>query len=299
MNSPSRIHEAQNGKQFAAVSRGGGAAHAADFRAALANAVGTAGSSDNQPVAADRGNHVVKSGETLYGIARSHLAATGQPATPSASMRYALQIAKANQIRNPDRIHAGQQLDLAAVAAPISVRSDAVTKGIRSAALSTGAGTRPHNDSDWRHLLPETQRQQDAGEHDYDVAEHPLSTSVIPVEGCIKSDAAMTTLVDNVEAARVDLALYEQTSPAFASKLPVELPDIFYKGVAGKVLDMVPLEPSTRTGLQQASAVVGNSLVGRSLAALTGVGGPILTVAGLLWGIFSAQKINAMQSGEK
>jgi hypothetical protein len=44
--------------------------------------------------------------------------------------------------------------------------------------------------------------------------------------------------------------------------------------------------------------VVGNSFAGRALATLTGVGGPILTVAGLFWGLFSAQKIGLAANNE-
>ncbi|MBY0375373.1 MAG: hypothetical protein K2Q23_15370 [Bryobacteraceae bacterium] len=76
------------------------------------------------------------------------------------------------------------------------------------------------------------------------------------------------------------------------------MPDIVYKGVIGKALDLLPLDPSTRTGLQQANAVVSSSIAARTLAAATGIGGPILTIAGLVWGLFAASKIGAQQSAE-
>jgi len=121
----------------------------------------------------------------------------------------------------------------------------------------------------------------------------------MPTAGRIAADDIILNRDDPIEATRASLAIYEQTTPAAMPKSPGEFPDILYKGVAGKALDLMPLDASTRTGLQQANAVISNSFAGRSLAALTGVGGPILTIAGLLWGIFSAQKISAMQSEEK
>ena len=83
--------------------------------------------------------------------------------------------------------------------------------------------------------------------------------------------------------------------PAEASR---GLPDIVYKGVAGKVLDVLPIEPSTRANLQRANSIVSSAFTARSLGALTGIGGPVLTVAGLLWGIFSSRQIEAAPTTE-
>jgi len=87
--------------------------------------------------------------------------------------------------------------------------------------------------------------------------------------------------------------LYEQNpaSPASRGHPTVSISDIIYKGVVGKMLDSASLENSTQTTVQPANSVAGNSFAGRALATLTGVGGPILTVARLLKGLFSAQKI--------
>lgn len=59
--------------------------------------------------------YVVKNGDTLAGIARNALIARGLPATPQTALRAALQLAEANDIRNPDLIRPGQTLDLRAL----------------------------------------------------------------------------------------------------------------------------------------------------------------------------------------
>ena len=97
------------------------------------------------------------------------------------------------------------------------------------------------------------------------------------------------------------VALYEQNASIAPEKLaePARaLPDIVYKGVVGKVLDAMPLEPATRTALQRTNAIVSGALTVRSLGALAGLGGPVLAVAGLLWGIFSSRQIDAAATGE-
>lgn len=59
--------------------------------------------------------YIVKNGDTLAGIARNALLARGLPATPQTALRAALQLAEANDIRNPDLIRPGQTLDLRAL----------------------------------------------------------------------------------------------------------------------------------------------------------------------------------------
>lgn len=58
------------------------------------------------------------------------------------------------------------------------------------------------------------------------------------------------------------------------------------------------LEPSTRSGLQQANALVSSLVFARALGALTGFGAPLLTSASLIWGIFSALQIDAAATGD-
>ncbi len=281
----------------AASPRGSGHARAADFGAALASAHDAALPLEARPVAGRGSTHRVRAGETLYGIAKARLAATGQAATPGASMRYALALAKSNQIRNPDRIYPGQTLELSAAAAVVGT-SHAPAESIRSAAYATAYAVREpdvHDAMPAPDLPDEASARSNAAGHTIEPIE--AEPEAAAAAGEILSTGDVRSPSDSSEKTRAALALYQQSATPAVPKPASEVPDLVYKGVVGKALDMVSLEPSTRTGLQQASAVIGNSFAGRSLAALTGLGGPLLTIAGLLWGIFSAQKIGAAQSG--
>ncbi|MCW5606175.1 MAG: hypothetical protein KIT18_16670 [Burkholderiales bacterium] len=82
--------------------------------------------------------------------------------------------------------------------------------------------------------------------------------------------------------------------PAHAEDTPFRLPawgDVAYKGFVGKALDAVPLPPQERVMLQRTSAVVNGTLTGRSLGAWAGLSHPVLMIAGLAWGIYSAINI--------
>ena len=74
------------------------------------------------------------------------------------------------------------------------------------------------------------------------------------------------------------------------------LPDIFYKGAIGKMLDYVPMESDKRAALQQAGSVVSGAMSGMKLAGLLGVATPIAALVGLAWGIFSARSIEPAQT---
>ncbi len=91
-----------------------------DFRKALAHAnvrsvmdrttpAPLSGGNGNRP--ASGATYVVRNGDTMTGIAQKLLAARGQEAGPQASLRAALQLARANGISNPDRIRPGQTID--------------------------------------------------------------------------------------------------------------------------------------------------------------------------------------------
>jgi hypothetical protein len=69
--------------------------------------------------------------------------------------------------------------------------------------------------------------------------------------------------------------------------------DVVYKGLVGKALDAVPMDPDERLVLQRTSAVVSGTLTGRSLAAWAGLSNPLLLIAGLAWGLYSAFNIKA------
>lgn len=68
---------------------------------------------------------------------------------------------------------------------------------------------------------------------------------------------------------------------------------VVYKGLVGNVLDAVPMDRTERLGLQRTSAVVSNTLFGRSLAALAGLSNPIALLGGIVWGVWSAASIDA------
>jgi len=72
---------------------------------------------------------------------------------------------------------------------------------------------------------------------------------------------------------------------------PPAVADAIYKGIVGKALDVVPMEPDKRVALQRANAVVSNTLTGRSLSVWAGLTNPILLIGGLVWGLFAASHI--------
>ena len=87
--------------------------------------------------------------------------------------------------------------------------------------------------------------------------------------------------------------------PARAEDAPQPLPalgDVVYKGLVGKALDAVPMDPDERVILQRTNAVVSGTLTGRSLMVWAGLSNPILLIAGLAWGLFSASNIKAAEA---
>lgn len=91
-------------------------------------------------------------------------------------------------------------------------------------------------------------------------------------------------------------------APAWCQDAPQPLPplgDVMHKGLVGKALDVVPMDPEERVVLQRTSAVVSGTLTGRSLAIWAGLAHPVLMVAGLIWGIYSALNITAAAAEDK
>lgn len=91
---------------------------------------------------------------------------------------------------------------------------------------------------------------------------------------------------------------------ARAEDAPQPLPavgDVVYKGLVGKALDAVPMDPNERVILQRTSAVVSGTLTGRSLSVWAGLGlsNPILLIAGVVWGLYSAFNIKAVEANAK
>lgn len=76
-----------------------------------------------------------------------------------------------------------------------------------------------------------------------------------------------------------------------APQLPLAVSDMVYKGLVGKALDAVPMDPEERAALQRTSAVVSGTFTGRSVAVWAGLANPIFLVVGLVWGLFSASNI--------
>jgi len=72
-----------------------------------------------------------------------------------------------------------------------------------------------------------------------------------------------------------------------------QLGDVMHKGLVGKALDVLPMDPGERVVLQRTSAVVSGTLTGRTLAIWAGLAHPVLMAAGLVWGIYSALNIHA------
>jgi hypothetical protein len=89
--------------------------------------------------------------------------------------------------------------------------------------------------------------------------------------------------------------------PAGADEAPRTLPamgDVIHKGLVGKALDVVPMDPEERVVLRRTSAVVSGTLTGRSFSVWAGVTHPLLMVAGLVWGIYSALNIKGPETAQ-
>ena len=68
---------------------------------------------------------------------------------------------------------------------------------------------------------------------------------------------------------------------------------ILYKGVVGNLLEAVPMDPAQRVTLQRSSAVISNTLSGRSLSVLAKLANPALLIGGIAWGLWAASNINS------
>lgn len=71
------------------------------------------------------------------------------------------------------------------------------------------------------------------------------------------------------------------------------IPDAVYKGVVGKALDVVPMDPEHRATLQRTNAVLSSTMTARTLSVWVGLGlsNPVLLIGGLIWGIYAASNI--------
>jgi LysM repeat protein len=240
----------------------------------------------------DRAAHTVRAGETLYGIVRSRLAMMGVDANAKSVMQGVKQLAQTNNVRNPDRIYVGQKLDVTGLESSFGRQTAPLASGVDRFATAASGIEQPQQ---WHWEEPALQARPHLEAEE--LAALPLTIDALPPT-LVRDDAAAGS---GTPLAARQVALYEQNA-SIAVEKPDEparaLPDIVYKGVVGKVLDAMPLDPSTRTELQRANTVVGSAFTARSLGVLMGLGGPLLTVAGLIWGIFSARHIDATATGE-
>lgn len=246
--------------------------------------------------------YAVRAGDTLTNIVRARLATAGTPADSAAVRQGIAQVVKANEIRNPDRIFAGQKLDLTALDAMNGNNNVVAKPGAafpRIADTSPTGSARAASAHEIRYA--DQPDQDDMGPADVEQLA-VIEPALLPPAASALAQADSSSENDNAgitPTAMRQIAVYEQRAADVPAKPADEkggLPDIVYKGVVGKVLDAIPMDPSTRTALQRTNTVVSGALTVRSLGALAGVGGPLVAVAGLLWGIFSSRQINADDS---
>ncbi len=270
-----------------------------DSHAPRAREVATAQPSRGQdkPPPQEEAAHTVRSGETLYGIVRARLAMMGVEANAKASMQGVEQLAQANNILHPDRIYVGQKLDLSALESSFGRPTAPVAGDIDRSASTADREIEQSLPLHLEEPVPEAGAQITAEA----AVALPLTPDPLPPTTAREAAAAGVDAGARTPLAMRQVALYEENASVAPTK-PAEaargLPDNVYKGVVGKVLDAMPLEPSTRTALQQANAVVSSTVSAHALGALAGFGGPLLTVAGLIWGVFSSRQIGAAATGD-
>ena len=269
--------------------------------------------------------HVVRSGETLYRISRSLLEARGADFSPAAVMRAVSQLSKANGITNSDRIYPNQRIDTSVLNGNPSKAVDLANAQSRGAdKLQPVAYAARNND-----LFEPAQNCNNGIERCDDPNRQPAAFDFLRTSRNLDSpdlqdqDARAGGNLIGVKPSGLEVHAMNTWSPAalesrtmqdFASgtdagrpeqqeqAVPTSdaprsltsesrLPDVLYKGVLGKALDYVPMNPENRVALQQTSSVISGSLSGRMLAGLFSIANPIAMIAGLAWGVFSAKNI--------
>jgi hypothetical protein len=86
-------------------------------------------------------------------------------------------------------------------------------------------------------------------------------------------------------------------TPGASDVPPQGFEQFVYKGLVGNALDAIPMDPSKRLDLQRTNAVVGNTLMGRSLAVFVGLSNPVLLLGGFVWGVWAAANIKPANAG--
>ena len=269
--------------------------------------------------------HVVRPGETLYRISRSLLEARGADLSPAAVMKAVSQLSKANGITNPDRIYPNQRIDTSVLNGypskavdPANVQSRGTDKlqPVAFAARKNVLFEPVQSCDNGIELCDDPKRQpaalgflgtsatlhspdlqdQDgrAGVDLIGVAANGLEVDALgtrsPVVGASRAAQDIAAGADAGRAQQLGQVAPTGDAPrSLASES--RLPDVLYKGVLGKALDFVPMNPEDRVTLQQTSSIISASLSGRMLASLFSITNPIAMVAGLAWGLFSAKNI--------
>ena len=240
--------------------------------------------------------YTIRSGDTIFGIAKARLLDSGKKATPTEILRLASIIARDNRIRNWDRIYAGRTLNLGPV---ISLLRTTPAKG----KLMSGANDSPNeptaiqviaaNHALAPYVIDSPPAISAGGNQSQDSAE-PKPTAHAPNADETGSPVTGAEATVNARA----IGLYEESDNSPKNCSPGPLSDIAYKGLVGKLLDAVPLESPTRTTLQQANAIASGSMTGRSVATMIGITNPLFAVAGFFWGLFSANRISSASAVE-
>lgn len=85
-----------------------------------------------------------------------------------------------------------------------------------------------------------------------------------------------------------------ENAPTVPSSKPTQgFDQVLYKGLVGNALDAVPMDPAQRVNLQRTSAVVSNTLSGRSLTVLAKLTNPAILIGSIAWGLWAAANINS------
>ena len=292
-----------------------------------------ASESGKNPVPAPTLGHVVRPGETLYRISRSLLEARGADTSPAAVMRAVSQLSKANGIANSDRIYPNQKIDASVLngypspavdLANVQSRGTDIVQPVAFAARNNDSFELVQNCNNGIELCDDPNRQpasfdflgtsrtpdspdsqdQDmrSGGNLIGVETNGLEVHAMdPWSPAVGASPATQDIASGSDPGRPERRGQVAPTSDAPRSLTSEsrLPDVLYKGVLGKALDFVPMDPENRLTLQQTSSVISGSLSGRMLAGLFNIGNPIAMIAGLAWGFFSAKNIEPAPAQDK
>lgn len=250
----------------------------------------------------------VRKGDTLSGVIKNRLKALDQTATQQAIAQLTHAIAQLNQISNPDRIFPDQKINLGFLENAKASIIEAAPGPSPLSVIAPSAEATTYQTLDFKKTTqieaaqtikspffagPGFRLQDGNSAQRADNRDLINAYSLDQLQDKPYASPAIKQNFDDpngksTSPPSLDISIQKEKSSA--------LPDIFYKGVIGKALDALPINPGTITTLQQTNAIVSGSLAGRSLATITGLASPIFAVAGLIWGIFSAKNIGAAAS---